>query len=302
MRRTPVRRRAAVLLTATAVSAGLVASAQPSSAAGPTRFGAVVKATKGQTYQQALATSERRYGELGVIRYFDGNEPDAWSDLGPKLTDHDAVVSFRIPPASVLSGAHDDQLRRWFSTAPRRAGQDIYYSYMHEPEDNIARGEFTLADYLAAYRRIADIGESVGNPNLRSTLIMMCYTTNPTSKRNWRDYFAGRQWVDVIGWDCYNHGEGEGGYGTPEQLLGRVVDISRTTGVPYGIAELGSLVTPGDDGTGRGRWLKQTAKYLHANGAEFVSYFDTNGAGTDYRLLDVPSKRAWRSVVVDQTP
>lgn len=299
----PAARPATLLLTCGALCAGLATASPPSAAAGTTAFGAVVKPEGGQTYPQALAASETRYGgRLGVIRLFDGDRPDSWSVLRPKLTDHDAVISFRIPPREVLSGAHDAYLLRWFREAP--TGTTTWFSYQHEPEDDIRRGEFTQQDFLAAYRRISGLARTAapGNANLRPTLVLMCYTVNPRSGRDWRHYFAGRAHVRAIGWDCYNHGEGPGGYGTPSQLLDRAVAATREAGVAFGVAELGSLLSPGDDGTGRARWLTAHARYLAGVGASFVSYFDTDGAGTDYRLRDTPSRRAWRAVVSDQQP
>ncbi len=301
MRPTPApSRRATVLMTAAALTAGLVATAQPSDATIATKFGAVVKPEKGTTYQSALATSENRYGRLGVIRYFDNNTPDDWSSLSAKLTDHNAIVSFRMPPSEVNSGQHDALLSKWFADAPR--DRVTWFTYLHEPEDNIARGEFKLDAYRAATRRVFALAHAAGNSRLRSTQIFMCYTVNPKSGRNWRDYFVGASYVDALGWDCYDHGFQDGGYGQPENLFGNAVAATKKAGVAFGVAEMGSLVVPGDDGTGRAAWLKASAKYLYQNNAAFVSYFDTNGAGTDYRLTDTPSKRAWRSVVIDQTP
>ena len=296
-------RRAGVLLTCAALCTGLVASAAPSSAAGTTAFGAAVKPLKGQSYPDALAASEARYGgRLGVIRLFDGNAPDDWSVLRKKLTDHDALISFRLPPKDVIAGTYDALLTKWFADAPR--DHVTWFSYLHEPEDNIARGEFTRADFLAAYRRISGLARTAApaNANLRPTLVLMCYTTNPKSKRNWRDYFAGAASVDVLAWDCYNHGTGTAGYGTPAQLLDGAVTATRDAGVDFAVAELGSLIADGDDGTGRADWLTAHARWLADRQAEFVSYFDTNGAGTDYRLRDDPSVAAWRAVVSDQRP
>ena len=297
-------RRAALLLTATAACTGLVAAATPSAAAVDTAYGAVVKPRKGQTFAQALAASEDRYGgPLGVIRVFDRDAPDDWSVLGDKLGDRNALVSFRIPPQDVLRGDHDVQLSKWFREAPRDTV--TWFTYLHEPEDNIARGEFTRDDFLAAYRHISLLAQAAApdNANLRPTLVLMCFTVNPKSGRDWRNYFAGAAFVNTIGWDCYNHGKGTGGYGTPQQLLGRAVEATRDAGVAFGVAELGSLVAPGDDGSGRATWLTAHARYVDSVGGEFLSYFDTAGPkGTDYRLLDGPSQRAWRAVVSDQQP
>ncbi|PZS33618.1 MAG: hypothetical protein DLM59_06125 [Pseudonocardiales bacterium] len=291
-----------LVVAATVLALGVVAvvTSTPSGAAGDTAFGAVVKPQPGESFSAALRRSESAYGHLGVIRYFDGNAPDSWPALTAKLKTHDAIVSWRIPPKDVLSGRYDTLIRDWFASAP--TDRMTWYSYMHEPEDNIARGEFTAADYRAAFQHVTQLARSAANPKLRSTLILMCFTANPASGRNWRDYFAGSANVDVMGWDCYNHGNGAGGYGTPANLFANAIADSRSVGLPWGIAELGSTLAGGDRGQGRAAWLTACARYLSSRGAAFVSYFDTNGAGTDYRLLDKPSRGAWHDVVVDQVP
>lgn len=286
------------LVTALVVATG---PAAPAAAEEPgTAFGAVVKPNAGETYPQARARSESRYGRLGVIRYFDRSDLDGWDLLDQRLTDHTGIVSFRIPPATVNSGAADAVLRAWFRAAP--TGWTTYWSYMHEPEDEVRRGDFTAAAYRAAWARIAGLAREAGNPQLKATLILMCYTVNPASGRTWTDYHSAGN-VEVLGWDCYNHGEKRGVYGDPATLYSRAVMASRAAGLPWGMAEIGSLLAAGDTtGTGRAAWLTRVARYLHAEGAEFVSYFDTNGAGSDYRLLDEPSRRAWHDVVSDQVP
>lgn len=295
------RRQLVVLASVVLAVVAAAVSPAPTSAGtvGPA-YGAVLKPRAGETWPSALRRSENTYGRLGVIRYFDGNAPDAWSTLNARVTDHPAIISWRISPADVLSGSYDTLIRDWFAAAP--IDRITWYAYMHEPEDNIARGEFTAADYRLAYQHVAVLARSVGNPNLRSTLVLMCYTVNPKSGRDWHDYFAGSTFVDVIGWDCYNHRSGPSGYGTPTKLLSGAIAASNSVGVPWGIAELGSTLAPGDSGSGRAAWLTAHARYAYDQGAVFVSYFDTNGAGTDYRLLDQPSQQAWHDVVSDQTP
>lgn len=265
-----------------------------------TAYGAAIKAAGKESYQTARARSESRYGRLAVIRYFDGNAPDDWGSYTSKLTDHTAIISFRIPPATVLSGSADAMLLAWFRNAP--TDRITYWSYMHEPEDDVQRGEFTFVPYRAAWAHVADIARSVNNPQLRATLILMCYTVNPASGRDWTNYYSAGN-IDVLGWDCYNHGEQSGIYGDPATLYSRAVEISRGAGLPWGMAEIGSKLARGDTaGSRRAAWLTDVAQYLGGQGAQFVSYFDTNGAGTDYRLLDEPSRQAWFNVVSDQTP
>jgi hypothetical protein len=288
-----------VIALGLAAAAALVPAAS-ASGADPIRFGAAVKPQGTESYQTAFARSEQRYGRLGVVRYFDGNGPDAWSSLEAKFSDRPAIVSFRISPSTVLSGSQDSALRSWFATAP--TDRPTWFAYLHEPEDNIARGEFTAAQFRDAFAHVAAIADSVGNPQLHATLVLMCYTVNPTSGRNWRNYYADGA-VDVIGWDCYNHKWRSNSYGTPENLMGRAVTTSETAGVPWGIAELGSVLANGDDGRGRAAWLTASARYIATEGGIFLSYFDTSGAkGTNYRLTDEPSRQAWYDVVSDQNP
>lgn len=290
----------AAIGSGTAVSARTAVPATVTSTA--TAFGNVVKPQGTQTYQDALAISESRYGgHLGVIRYFDGNAPDSWTTFTSKLTDHTAIISFRIAPSTVISGSADAQLLNWFQTAP--TDRVTYWSYMHEPEDDIERGAFTATQFRTAWARIAGLARQAQNPQLRATLILMCYTVNKASGRTWTNYYSPGD-VDVLGWDCYNHGEKKGIYGEPTNLYGRAITVSRDAGLPWGMAEFGSLLAAGDTtGDGRAAWLVKVSRYFLAEGALFASYFDTNGDGkSDYRLLDEPSRLAWNSVVSDQTP
>jgi hypothetical protein len=245
----------------------------------PTAFGAVVKPQGKQTYPNALAQSESRYGRLGVIRYFDANAPDAWSDYTARWGDRSAILSFRIPPSVVLSGSQDQALRRFFAEAP--TGRPTYWSYMHEPEDDIARGEMSAPAFRAAFAHVAALAAEAENPQLHATLIMMCYTANPTSGRNWRNYYAEGA-VQLIAWDCYNHAWRRGTYGTPENLLDRAVATSQEAGLPWGIAELGSLVGSRDpDGSGRRPGCGRADSTSPSAAPSSSATFDTNGKGTD---------------------
>ncbi len=127
------------LATATAISvtgALLAVGATAVAASADTAYGGVVKANPGESYQQALARQENRYGgKLGVIRYFDSNAPDAWSSLDSKFGDHNVIISFRYSPSTINSGGADTYLRNWFATAP--TDTTTYWTYMHEPEDDL---------------------------------------------------------------------------------------------------------------------------------------------------------------------
>ena len=203
------------------------------------------------------------------------------------------IVSFKVDPAEVLAGTHDARLRQWFRTAPRN--QDIYWTYYHEPEDNIANGDFTAAQYRQAWQRLSGLAAEAKNPRLRATLILMGFSVNPASHRNWRDYYPGKQYVQVMGWDVYNHKKG--GYTPAADMFARVIAVSRGEGLPFGIAETGSDLVAGDTGAQRAAWLRDMARHLTENHAVFVDYFDIDLSShnePDYRLRDAPSQAAWR--------
>ncbi len=62
--------------------------------------------------------------------------PSVWQKA-KLLRDRSMLIwSFQPPPSEVNSGQHDSYLREWFRTAPDH--QLVFWSYIHEPEDNIA--------------------------------------------------------------------------------------------------------------------------------------------------------------------
>ena len=259
-----------------------------------TLFGALVSPRAGETFAQAIARQDAAYGRLAISRiFYDTSGPQPWS-AGAGLSGRPTIVSFHYPPAAVLAGTYDAAMRSWFASAPRT--YDVFWSFWHEPENDIDAGAFSAADYRAASAHVSALAAQAGNPHLRSTLILMCYTLNPTSKRDWHDYYAGASSVSTVGFDCYNHGFRQNAYGRPWDLFGDVLQWAAATHLPWGIAEVGSVKVASDTtGDGRAAWLRQVGKLL-AGKALFVSYFDI-AKQTDYALTDAPSRLAWRQVV-----
>ena len=135
----------------------------------------------------------------------------------------------------------------------------------------------------------------MGNPKLHTTTIWMCHTLRAGAQRDWHDYYPGDSVVDVMGWDCYNNqGSDKGIYLDPADLLDDLRNVSESMGKPWGIAEYGSRLVAGDSGSGRAAWLKASASYMRQHDALWMTYFDS---WAEYRLLDTPSKSAWKSVV-----
>jgi hypothetical protein len=265
---------------------------------GPSRsrilVGANVQVQDGETWQQANSRADASYGPLQMHRVFYPDLPPPWPGSRAAGGDLTAVVSFKAAPRDILAGDHDEELTDWFQSAPR--DRDVYWVYYHEPEDNIEGGEFTAAGYRDAWRHLARLAGTAGNDRLHATLVLMCWTLESGSGRDWRDYHADAA-VAVLGWDCYNSGgQREGYYIDPAERFAAASEVSRAVGKPWGIAEMGSELVAGDgSGQGRAAWLRQVGDHLRAHPYPplWVAYFDST-VGGDFRLRDRPSQQAWR--------
>ncbi|WP_068256495.1 hypothetical protein [Janibacter corallicola] len=268
----------------------------PAASGQQTLFGANAS-TQGQTLAEGIATIDRLFGPVSVVRHFSPGLPFAWNSRKAELLDgRTLVVSFKVNPKRITSGSLDSFFRKWFATAPE--DQTIYWSYFHEPEDNIRAGEFTAAQYRAAWRHLDRLADKQHKPNMSSTLILTEWTMDPLAKRDYHAFDAGHDVVDAIAFDAYNGvwDPQRDYYERPRVLLGNIVRAMERDGRPWGIAEIGSRVVPGDDGTGRAKWLTDIGRYARSHDALFVTYFHTS-ARSDWRLKDSHSRAAWRTLV-----
>jgi hypothetical protein len=261
----------------------------------PTQCGASFQATKGQTYMQALAYEESILGPLQAVRVFYPGAPAPWPGNAGNVN-RTVVVSFKFKPTQVTSGAEDSLMQSWFANAPR--DRDIYWVYYHEPEDDIDAGQFTAAQYRAAWTHLAALAKAADNPRLHATLVLMQWSVAAGSHRNWLNYYAGSDVIDVLGWDVYNldFRSGTGDYDPGSKLLAPVIAASASVGKPWGIAELGGALLKSDpSGAQRAAWLNALLTITADNHALWTTYFDLdweNGA-YDYRIRDSYTKTVW---------
>lgn len=262
-----------------------------------TSFGASIYPV-GITPAASLSRIDSAFGRVPIVRDFYPSLPPNWgSRRAQLLADRDSVISFRASPQSVLSGRHDAFFKNWFATAPR--SKTIYWSYMHEPESEVKNGEFTKTQYRAAWRRLDGFADRACKPNMHATLILSDWTVRPEANRNYRDYDAGKDVVDVLAFDPYNRifQPNSREYDSPQEILGPIVNAMKADGRPYGLAEIGSRRMVGDQtGSGRAQWLNRIATYAVQNDAAFVTYFQATVKG-DWPLRDSPSQQAWRNII-----
>jgi hypothetical protein len=230
------------------------------------------------------------FGHMPVVRVYYPGLPaaDAWSSNGKAGANRSTVVvSFKALPTTILSGADDAAISHFFDTAP--TSRPIYYSYYHEPEDNIAAGEFTLADYKKAWAHVVALADAAHNPQLRSTLILMAYDLDKSSGRQWTDYLPSGNIISTLGWDAYPAGavaNRNPQLTPPATFMGPAVAASRSVGLPFGFAEFGV-----EDMPGRAAWLNAVGNYILHSGAVFGTLFKAA------QMSDSASISAWRGEI-----
>jgi FlgD Ig-like domain len=297
-------RKALVATAALGLVAGLLAVAVHLSGGGPPTPAALAANDAslpmlGSSVKDAadLAHDTAQFGHMPIVRVYYPGLPSAtaWTTGLAGANKSAVVVSFKALPRDILSGSDDAALRHFFDTAP--TGHPIYYAYYHEPEDNIHAGQFTLADYKAAWAHVVSLARAAHNPYLHSTLILMEWDLVKASGRNWRDYLPGGGIISVLGWDAYPVGSATNVHpqltAAPD-FMGPAIAASKSVGLPYGFAEFG-LSTP----QGRPAWLAAVGRYLMSSGALFGSLFNGNVQYPTLQLTDHASVAVWRGYVAD---
>src|SRR5690606_22878781 len=101
-------------------------------------------APEGEEFTGALAREDRLFGRLGIVRLYHGEGPPAWDGSPADLADRPVQVSFKYPPADINAGRHDAELLAWFRSVPTE--HDVYWTYFHEPENDIEAGDFSARE------------------------------------------------------------------------------------------------------------------------------------------------------------
>lgn len=130
--------------------------------------------------------------EIGRV-FYPGLPTDSWKDYGLPL-----VVSFKPPNndvAGFIAGKYDGPVSEWLTTYSGRVA--VY----HEREDNIERGEFTMAQASAMDDHMRALVNKYGKA--RFGIILMGWTLDPRSERTVTNYIPDRTLYDWLGWDSY---------------------------------------------------------------------------------------------------
>jgi hypothetical protein len=177
-----------------------------SSSAPPAAFmpvGSSLYSGGSETPQQAF---DRRCTDWGtcpeLVRYFYSGLPSgAWPTMGEAAT----VVSFKVPSVPGFAAGNDDAALSKYLAGIPSDGRPHYITVWHEPEDDVAAGRFTAAQYRAAVLHLQQLATAQAGTGKRIKVgqVLMGWTVRPQSGRNVNDYLV--PGLDFIGWDIYPH-------------------------------------------------------------------------------------------------
>ncbi len=292
---------AALSLGAVATGAASAAPATPApstaAAGGRTLFGVSLPGQPGQTAAQTVTSFRSQFGSLPAVRIFGNEVPAQWNDsatLRALGTGSAVVFSFQGDMNAIAAGSADARLTSFLKSKP--AGVKVWVALKHEPEDQVRDGAFTAAQFRAATAHVAPVIRNAGGI---PTTILMAWTLDPHSGRNWHDYYTPA--IDAFGFDAYNSGQHKKvpDYKAPQAFVDPVLAVARETGKSFGWAELGSPCVSTDPScAGRAAWLTSLGNTLAANGAQFATYWNraSEDSMLDFSLTDAPSINAWRAM------
>lgn len=226
-------------------------------------------------------------GNIKLLRYYhQPGEPLTYPTEYQLAPGQGFVFSGKVLPQSIAV----PMLVALFKSVP--SGVPFYYCPWHEPEDNIAAGQFTTAQLKAAYAVARQAHQQVGSPsNIKLTPILMGYTWAKASGRTVTDYLPDDANWDVLGVDPYFGGT----IGQPVSAIPTAFDPVIATAQAHGKAWLVSETGVGQNVTGAARnsaltLLAQTTK---AKGAVGCTYF-VGGGSTQWQLFTSDgSAAAW---------
>lgn len=145
----------------------------------------------------------------------------------------------------------------------KRSGPVIGCAGQHEPENDVAKGSYTISYYRDWVKEDAAQFKSLSIP---SAQVLMGGTCNAGTWEQWVVPEADQLW-----WDVYHGGAGEipKTYKAPEDWLQVYFDANTKVGKPIGFAEFGSRTTAADNENYAApnfvSWVKANSNYCRSH-------------------------------------
>ncbi len=291
-RRTRAAAAAAALLLTLGAAAGCAAHREADTGK-PVGDGMPVGATS-----RDWAWFDRAVGPVRIYRNFDaGFHYRTWPAtkahaLHPNAPRYD--YSFNLPPAEVAAGQWDARLRTFLASTPRNTILSIW----HEPEQEIARGLFSAAQFrnmMIRFKGLVDAQDTRDGGSRLVSVVLMAATFAGFKGRNPNTYWPGSAGADLIAVDAYGSPSGTrtaaapAGYTdgrrwkTAAALLRPVDTFAAGEGTRWGVSEFGYLVDIHHPAR-KAQAITEAVAYARSHRAVMFEYYDSYGSRADWRL------------------
>jgi hypothetical protein len=152
----------------------------------------------GSSVGGALGTTQSRFPNMKVVRFFYSGPPDLWGGPLAAIPAGDVIfVSFNYDVNATATGGSDavftQVLLSWAAS-----GRQIYWTWQHEADDPAKA--ISQASYQAGWAHLLADAATVSAPNLHSMTILMAIALTGVHGPVDGWYVPG---VDVLGFDCY---------------------------------------------------------------------------------------------------
>lgn len=257
------------------------------------QVGTSIHREPGESYEQAWQRRVTTWQvEPEMARYYYPELPVGdWPEFG----DAHVMASFKLPVvngqvdvAGLLDGAHDKQLTEWFASMPND-GTPKYVAFWHEPEDDVAIGQFTSTEFRQAFEHVRALATQFDDTerNIRVGVVLMGWTANPASGRDVADYLPPR--ASFVGWDIYTLASEQDTW----SRFALAAEESCDAGIPqWFLAETAIRVADPPTPTETAQWIPMAADAARGLGYSGLLYFDST-VGGDFRLT---SRQTWQAM------
>lgn len=216
-------------------------------------------------------------------RTFDGSTVPASfaaSKMAPEATSGRAQLwSWKpnVPGFPTATTVHN-QLTTFWNTFPWSTLTEVIITIYHEPEDNIAAGTFTAAQWKAAINKLGQLVKAYGQPKLKTCFILMgAWTFDSTSGYSAYDLANGYDMtgIDYVGLDPYRFKPSEPSmeiqltqpnYGRPNPPAGQLSPLAALLplGKPFLFPEWASTETSPVTQAQKAQWITDAYAWMKA--------------------------------------
>lgn len=216
------------------------------------------------------------------------------------------IVSFAQDPSAVAAGVFDTEITTFVESLDP---QTTYWLCLNHECDQTSRS-YTPEEQVAGFRQFATVVRAVGMPHVKLASIMMSWTLG-RGDDVWRQWYAGPEYVDALGWDAYWRPTLEHDVA---DVYGPAMDVTRAEGMPLLICET-SMGAQGHGGQEfvdgayveipEDVWMQfvtDAIAFLDVPGTAAVTWFETHKIDGHWRLQSHPDALAVWSEAVAASP